>query len=874
MSGGDRPGGTRELPTSPGVNPRIPSWPQVMTRWGPRLITAAVLGLAVWAVAHELRTYHLSDILASLAALPAGRVVAAIALMTLGHLVHVGYDILALRYAGHPLPWHKVAFGSLITYSVSAATGFTGVIGASLRYRFWSVWGVSAGEILKGVSFAALTAGLGAAATAGVALALHPSALSVSTGLPIGSVRGVGLGLLAIIAAYVVACMAIRRPLRLGRHTLELPAPRLAVVQIVVATVDWAIAGSVFFVLLPPATSLPFSGFLSIFLAAQVGGLLAHVPAGLGVFDAVILLLLGPFHSPTTGAAALIAYRGVAYLLPFLAAALALGGFELRRRASVIYAVQRARRGATAAVPTLISLTTFLAGCVLLASGATPGVPDRLAWLERVLPLVVIETAHFVGSLTGVGLLVLARGLHRRLDAAYHLTLAALAVGIGASLLKGGDYEEALVLAAVLALVLPARSRFYRRAALLSGPWSPGWLVAMALALGAVTWLGLFSYEHLAYSHELWWQFTLDGGAPRLLRAGVGIAVLAAAAALWHLLSSSRVRTQAPSDDDLDRAAHLAHQSGELTLYLALLRDKSLLFGQGGGALMYSVSGRSWIALGDPVGPAQDRCELAWRLKELADRHDGWPVFYEVGPDNLALYVELGLTLIKVGEAGRVPLATWELEQPAHRRQRRTLRSLERAGCSFQVVPAEEVRPLLPELRRISDAWLGLKHTREKGFSLGAFDERYLCRFPLAVVRNDRRIVAFANLWLSATGRELSLDLMRYDPTAPHGVMEYVLTNLFLWGKAQGYCWFNLGMAPLSGLESRALAPLWSRVGALAFRHGEHFYNFRGLRQYKEQFGPVWEPRFLAVPSRLALPRVLSNLATLISGGLTGVIAK
>jgi phosphatidylglycerol lysyltransferase len=812
--------------------------------------------------------------MASLGALPAGRIVAAIALTTLGHLVHVGYDILALRYAGHPLPWRKVAFGSLITYSVSAATGFTGVIGASLRYRFWSVWGVSAGEILKGVSFAALTAGLGVAATAGVALTTNPSALSLSTGLLAGSVRAAGLGLLALIAAYVVGCLAIRRPVRLGRFALELPAPSLALAQVLIAAVDWAIAGWVFFVLLPPAVSLPFTGFLSLFLAAQVGGLLAHVPAGLGVFDAVILLLLAPFHSPTTGAAALIAYRGVAYLLPFLAAALALGGFELRRRATVLLGIKRAQRWATAAVPSLLSLMTFLAGCVLLASGATPGVPARLAWLERMFPLGVIETAHFVGSVTGVGLLVLAWGLHRRLDAAYHLTLAALVLGIGASLLKGGDYEEALVLATVLLLVIPGRARFYRRAALLSGPWSFGWLLAMALALGAATWLGLFSYQHVAYSHDLWWQFTLDGGAPRLLRAGVGIAVLVAAAALWHLLRPSRIPSPLPSQDDLDHAAQLAYQSGELTLYLALLRDKSLLFGSGGGALMYSVSGRSWIALGDPVGPAQDRCELAWRLKELAHRHDGWPVFYEVGPDNLALYVELGLTLIKVGEAGRVSLASWELEQPAHRRQRRTLRTLERAGCSFEVVPAEGVRPLLPELRRISDAWLSLKHTREKGFSLGVFDEQYLCRFPVAVVRNEQRIVAFANLWLSATGRELSLDLMRYDPAAPHGVMEYVLTNLFLWGKARGYAWFNLGMAPLSGLESRALAPLWSRVGALAFRHGEHFYNFRGLRQYKEQFGPVWEPRFLAVPSRLALPRVLSNIATLISGGLTGVIAK
>jgi phosphatidylglycerol lysyltransferase len=835
----------------------------------------AVLGLAALAVYHELRTYPLRGIVAGLAALPPGRVAAAVALTTLGHLVHIGYDVLALRYAGTPLPAGRVALGSLITYSLSAITGFTGVVGASLRYRFWSAWGLSAGQILKGVSFAAVTAGLGAATAGGIALTVRPSALSLPTGLPVGAVRAVGLALLAITVGYVAGSRAIRQPISLRRLSFELPAPPLALAQVLVAGLDWVIAGWVFFVLLPPAGSLPFTGFLSLFLAAQVGGLLAHVPAGLGVFDAAILLLLGPFHPPATAAAALIAYRAVAYLLPFVLAAIALGCFETARRsASVIQMSRRVRGWAAAAVPSLLSLTIFLAGCLLLASGATPGMPDRLASLERVLPLGVIETAHFVGSLTGVGLLVLARGLHRRLDAAYHLTVAALVLGIAASLLKGGDYEEALVLATVLALLVPARSRFYRRAALLSGPWPSGWLVAAALALGSTTWLGLFSYQHVAYSHDLWWQFTLDGGAPRLLRAGVGTAVLVAAGALWRLLGAPRVRTHPPSNDDLAHAEQLAYQTGELTLYLALLRDKSLLFGSGGGALMYSVSGRSWIGLGDPVGPPEDRSELAWRLKELADRHDGWPVFYEVGPHNLPLYVELGLTLIKVGEAGRVSLGNWELEQPAHRRQRRTLRAVERAGCSFEVIPAEQVRPLLPELRRISNAWLTLKHTREKGFSLGAFDEEYLCRFPVAVVRSERGIVAFANLWLSATGRELSLDLMRYDPAAPHGVMEYVLTNLFLWGKAEGYAWFNLGMAPLSGLESRAIAPLWSRLGSVAFRHGEHFYNFRGLRQYKDQFGPVWEPRFLAVPSRMALPRVLANLATLISGGLTGVVAK
>jgi phosphatidylglycerol lysyltransferase len=205
---------------------------------------------------------------------------------------------------------------------------------------------------------------------------------------------------------------------------------------------------------------------------------------------------------------------------------------------------------------------------------------------------------------------------------------------------------------------------------------------------------------------------------------------------------------------------------------------------------------------------------------------------------------------------------------------RRTLREVERAGCVFELVPPEAVAALLPDLERVSDAWLAAKHTREKGFSLGYFDKAYLRRFPAAVVRRGDRVVAFANVWLGATRDELSVDLMRHEPEAPRGVMDYIFIRLMLWGKEQGYRWFSLGMAPLSGFETRALAPLWSRLGAIVYRHGEHFYNFRGLRQYKDKFGPVWSPRYLASPGGLALPRILVDVAALISGGLGGTVAK
>jgi len=197
-----------------------------------------------------------------------------------------------------------------------------------------------------------------------------------------------------------------------------------------------------------------------------------------------------------------------------------------------------------------------------------------------------------------------------------------------------------------------------------------------------------------------------------------------------------------------------------------------------------------------------------------------------------------------------------------------------REGCSFELVPASGVAPLLDELEAISHAWLAHKNTREKRFSLGFFDRGYLLRLPVALVRKAGRIIAFANVWPSEARVELSIDLMRYDESAPPGVMEYLFTQLMIWGRAEGYRYYSLGMAPLSGFERHRLAPLWNRLGALLFRHGEHFYNFQGLRNFKDKFDPEWEPRHLASPGGLAAPLVLTRIAALVSGGASKLVTR
>lgn len=848
---------------------------------------AALLALAVVVLHHELRNFRYHDVRQALGGIPRGHVVLALLLTAAAYAVLPGYDALALAYVGRRLGAGRIALASFIAYALSQTLGFPLLTGGAVRARFWNSWGLGAGEIAAAVGFAGATFVLGLMLTTGLALLLEPAGTTSLLPLPGLLVRALGVLLVAIVAGYVAWSVANRGPLRIGGRELRAPRPSLALLQLLVAAADWTLAAAVLYVLLP-APAPAFAGFLGVFLLAQFAGLVSHVPGGLGVFDALVVLLLGPHIAAPQVLSALIAYRLVYYLLPFGVGLTLLTATEVlaharprwpRMRTAVSNAAgvsaQLATRWVPPLVPYLLGAAVFAAGVILLFSGATPSIHGRVAFLDDLLPLGVIELSHFVASVAGAMLMILGWALTRRLDAAFAVTVVLLALGIVASLLKGFDWEEALALSIVLLILVPSRRAFPRRSALTAEPFSPEWVVAMVCVAGVSVWLGLFSYKHVGFSTELFWQFATHGDAPRFVRATVGVLVTLAAFGFHRLLGHAGAGWQVASPDDVTRAVPIVQDSSDSMANLALLDDKALLFDDAGsGLLMYGVAGRAWIAMGDPLGPPEVRRALAWQFRELADAHGGWAAFYEVGTENLPLYIELGLSLFKSGEEAIVSLPAFTLEGSGRRGLRRCQRELQKAGASFEVVAAEAVPALLGELRQVSDDWLTAKSTREKRFSLGRFDEAYLARFPMGVVRVGDRIVAFANLWSGARRAELSPDLMRYSAAAPKGVVEFLFIELMLWGRDQGYREFNLGVAPLAGLENRRLAPLWSRAAGLLYRRGEPFYGFQGLRLFKDKFDPVWRPRYLAAPRGLGLPRVVAGITALVSGGLRGAFAR
>jgi phosphatidylglycerol lysyltransferase len=838
-----------------------------------------LLGLLLFAIAlfvlhKELKNYSYHDMIRSLEEIPAIRLYVALGLTILNYLVMTGYDYLALRYIRYSLSYGKIAFASFIGYAFNMNMGLSMLAGGSVRYRLYSAWGLSVVEITKVVAFYTLTLWLGLGTVAGMMFLLEPMALPSLLRLPFSSVRPFGILFLVLVGGYLSLTALYKRPLNIRGWEFSPPSVKLSFFQMIVASSDWVLAGSVLYVLLAPSASLSFPAFLSIFLLAQVAGTLSQIPGGLGVFEAIILAFFSPILPVHSILGILLAYRVIYYFLPLGFATLLLGTYEVfQRKAEVKRAAFIVGQWVPGLVPNAFAFAIFISGAVLIFSGSIPVVDWHLVWLKDFIPLPVIEISHFLASLVGVGLLFLAWGIQRRLDGAYLLTIILLASGIVLSLLKGLEYREALVLFGMLMVLLPSRHHFYRKASLISQRFTAGWIAAIIFVLLCSVWLGIFSYKHIEYSNELWWRFALFGKASRFLRATVGAVGAALLFGLMKLLRPAAAKPLPPNIDDLKNAHSIIQGSPGTYANLALLGDKGLLFNDDRTAfLMYGIEGRSWVALGDPVGPEKDLREMVWRFHDMADRYDGWTVFYEVYGQNIDIYLDLGLTLLKIGEEARIPLETSPLERSKNLRHLH--HRVERKGCIFKIVSPAEIHPVLPELKKISDAWLESKNTREKRFSLGFFDEEYLKNFPIGMVEQDKRIVAFCNVFCGAGKEELSADLMRHLPDAPNGVMDYLFIELMRWGKEEGYRWFNMGLAPLFGLENQTSAVFWSHLGSLVYHYGEHFYNFQGLREYKEKFGPVWKPKYLASPRGLKLPRILTNIATLISGGLKGVVAK
>ena len=300
-------------------------------RWGPRVLRAlSLLFLLLVAVLlfRYARTVDWRAVAAALSALSPSTLAAVAALTLASYLVYGGYDLAARHYTGHQLSTRRVLAISLSSYAFALNLGAL-LGGAGLRYRMYARSGLGNGTIARIVAFVVATNWLGYVVLAGVLFAAGTMVAPPALRLPPGLLRVAGVAMLLLAAGYLVACASWRgRTFHLRGHHFRWPSPRLGLLQAALAALDWALMGTLLWVLLGGAHPWPL--VMATLLLSAVATALLHVPAGLGVAEAVFVAALAGGTPEPRILAALLAWRAAYYLLPLVAAVAFYAGVEAR----------------------------------------------------------------------------------------------------------------------------------------------------------------------------------------------------------------------------------------------------------------------------------------------------------------------------------------------------------------------------------------------------------------------------------------------------------------------------------------------------------------------------------------------------------------
>jgi len=307
---------------------------KIASRLGRSTISAAIslliLAAAAFVLYELLRDADFGKVAAALKAQPIQKIAAAGAFVVAGYVTLTFYDLFALHTIGrHKVPYAVAALASFASSTIGHSLGAAVLTGGLIRFRIYSVWGLTVVDIAKIAFVTGMTFWLGNAFLLGGATAYAPEAASAVDHLPLWINRAIGLAGLAAIACYLLWLTPRRRAVGRSGWRIVLPSLRFTLVQIGIGALDLSLVTMAMYILLPPTTALGFVTVLVIFLTATLLGTVSHAPGGLGVIEATMLVGLAQFQREEL-LAALLTFRALYFVLPLLLATISLGLRELR----------------------------------------------------------------------------------------------------------------------------------------------------------------------------------------------------------------------------------------------------------------------------------------------------------------------------------------------------------------------------------------------------------------------------------------------------------------------------------------------------------------------------------------------------------------
>ena len=280
--------------------------------WIKRIIAIAIIALAGGLLYHTLSGYSLDEIIDSIQAIPLPRLAFAGMFAAASYYCLTWFDFMAVRYAGKAIPYHRCALASFCSLSLGHNIGFAALSSGAIRYRFYTRWGMTAGQIAKIIIFCGVTVGLGLITLAGIALLLRPDLGAKITGFTPGIAMTIGAACVAASALYLLASVFVRGEMTIKNWSLTMPDTKFAAAQIAVGSANFACVAGCLHQTLSAAGDLQYLAVAAAYVIANASALLTHVPGGLGVIESVVMFLLP--GAKIVGA--LVMFRVIYFLVP------------------------------------------------------------------------------------------------------------------------------------------------------------------------------------------------------------------------------------------------------------------------------------------------------------------------------------------------------------------------------------------------------------------------------------------------------------------------------------------------------------------------------------------------------------------------------
>jgi phosphatidylglycerol lysyltransferase len=609
-----------------------------------------------------------------------------------------------------------------------------------------------------------------------------------------------------------------------------------------------------------------FSAALMAYITSVVFLIVSPFLRGLGAIEVSMTYVLIRFGFGNVEAIAItFLYRFFEFWMPFFAGILAF--------------LSKLNRLLMRLLPALFLMTL---GIVNIVSVLTPAIAERLVRLNNFLPMQVIHASNYLVMAAGLFLLVTAAFMLKGLRAAWWFAIVLTVLSFIGHITKAIDYEESILALVVLGTLIATRKEYYIKSnpKLRSIGLQTSLLFTLAVLTYGVVGFYFLDKKHLNIDFSIIQsiRYTLQNyfliGSSELIPTdpfakhflySINVSgFLSLAFLIFTLVRSLRTKINV-TEEELKLAETLVKTYGNSALdYFKTYSDKMIFLSDNRKAFIaYRISGNFAVALENPVAPDPEEMQNCIMEFDKYCYESGMKsIFYRVPEDSLDIYHRLRKKDLFLGQEGIVDVSKFSLEGGSKKSMRNALKKVSDRGYKSTIHRAPVKDGILQKLKSVSDEWMEDAGRSEIVFSQGMFNWDELKQQTIILVENEEeKIIAFLNIIPDYTKDEATYDLIRKTKDAPNGVMDFILIELFNYLKTIDVKYVNLGFAPLSGLNDPHTFP--ERSMKFAYEKIRSFSHYKGLREYKEKFEPVWTNKHLIYQhdyDLLQMPAVLSNV--------------